>query len=412
MLTKAQRVYRWDRHTNSISSDRLEDECVPHLVRGIAVYRARIGDALGTVRNAARAALRGLRPDRVEAVIKLLDEAATYDWPRRERGAERRLRAFQAAAGQHPVLDRETGRRILTIVFDPLPEGHDELVALLYPDYPEFHRLTEFPGAYTAEDLRADYDLAQAQALLYDAARVEVAARSDLGHIVRYVRLSRLMHRIAREGGGPYRIVLDGPSSILRKTHAYGVDFAKFLAALVQARDWQLDAEIMVRKGWRRASFSLSSADGLRSSVPPPALFDSRLEARFAAKFGERRDGWRLRREAILLEAGEHLVVPDFAFVHEDGTEVALEIVGYWTPEYLAAKFQKLRRVREAGVIVAVRNSMALKVGPLPGEVLTFRSSILLRDLMPRLEAFRKIQQVRLGTRSPHDDRDGPRTWE
>ncbi len=392
MLTKAQRVYHWDRRTNSIFSDRLEDECVLHLARGIAVYRARIGERLGIIRNAARAALRGLRPDRVEAVIKLLDEAATYDWPRRGGGAERRLSVFHAAAGQHPVLDRETGRRILTAALDAVPEQPDELVALLYPDYPEFHRLTAFPDAYTAEDLRADYDLAQAQALLYDAVRVEVAAQSDLGHIVRYVRLSRLMHTIVREGGGPYRIILDGPVSILRKTHAYGVDFAKFLAALVQARGWRLRAEVIPRKGWHPSTFALTSADGLRSSVPPPALFDSGLEARFAAKFGEQRDGWRLRREAILLEAGEHLVVPDFAFTHEDGTEVALEIVGYWTPEYLATKFQKLRRVRGAGVIVAVRKSMALKVGPLPGEVLTFRSGILLRDLMPRLAAFRKTQ--------------------
>lgn len=215
-------------------------------------------------------------------------------------------------------------------------------------------------------------------------------ARADLGHIVRYARLSRLMHRIVRGEEGQYRIVLDGPNSVLRKTHAYGVDFARFLAALVQARDWRLRAEVIPRKGWRPSTFSLSSADGLRSSVPPPALFDSGLEARFAAKFGERRDGWRLRREAILLEAGEHLVIPDFAFTHEDGTEVALEIVGYWTPEYLAAKVEKLRRVHGAGVIVAVRKSMALKVGPLLGEVLPFRSGILLRDLMPRLEAFRK----------------------
>lgn len=392
MLTKAQRVYHWDRHTNSISSDRLENECVPHLAQGIAVYRARIGDRLGMVRNAARAALRGLRPDRVEAVIKLLDEAATYEWPRGGSGAERRLQVFHAAAGRHPVLDRETGRGILAAALGPVPERHDELVSLLYPDYPEFHRMTAFPDAYTAEELRADYDLAQAQAILYDAVQVQVEAQTDLGHIMRYARLSRLMHRISRSEQGQYRIVLDGPNSVLRKTHAYGVDFARFLAAVVQARGWRLKAEIMVRKGWRRASFSLSSADGLRSSVPPPALFDSRLEARFAAKFGERRDGWRLRREAILLEAGEHVIVPDFAFTHDDGTEAALEIVGYWTPEYLAAKFQKLRRVGEANVIVAIRKSLALAAGPLPGEVLTFRSGILLRDLMPRLEAFRRLQ--------------------
>ncbi len=389
MLTRAQRVFHWNRPNSSISSDRLEDACLPHLADAVAAYRSRIGDRLGSVRNAARAALRGLRPDRVEAVIKLLDEAATYEWPRGGSGAERRLRVFQAAAEQHPVLDWEAGRGLLAAGIDPVPERHDEAVALLYPDYPEFHRLTAFPHAYTAEDLRTHYDLAQA--LLYDAVRVEVEARANLGHIVRYVHLSRLMHRIERGGEGRYRIVLDGPNSILRRTHVYGVDFARFLAALVQARDWRLRAEVVPRKGWRPANFSLSSADGLRSRVPRPALFDSGLEARFAAKFGEVRNGWRLRREAILLEAGEYLLIPDFAFTHDDGTEVALEIVGYWTPEYLAAKFEKLRRVREANVIVAVRESMALVAGSLPAEVLPFRTGILLRDLMPRLEAFRKV---------------------
>lgn len=391
MLTKAQRVYHWDRHANSIFSDRLEPACLPYLERGIAVYRARIGDRLGAVRNAARAALCALRPDRVEAVIKLLDEAAEYEWPRRGNAAERRLRVFQAAAVRHPVLDRETGRRLLGVAFDPVPEHHDERVALLYSDYPEFHRLAAFPEAYSAEDLRAEYDSAQAQALLYDAVRVEVDAQADLGHIMRYASLSRLMHRIVRGDAGGYRIALDGPNSILRKTHAYGVDFAKFLAALVQARGWRLQAEVVPRKGWRPATFVISSGDGLRSNVPPPALFDSLVEERFAEKFGERREGWRLRREAILLEVGEYLIVPDFAFAHEDGTEVALEIVGYWTPEYLAAKFEKLRLVRDANIIVAVRKSMALKAGPLPAEVLTFGNRILLRDVMPRLEAFRKM---------------------
>jgi hypothetical protein len=92
----------------------------------------------------------------------------------------------------------------------------------------------------------------------------------------------------------------------------------------------------------------------------------------------------------MLLEAGERLVVPDFAFVHEDGTEVALEIVGYWTPEYLAEKFQKLARISGAKLIVAVRRQWALKVGTPPPGALPFNTRILLRDLMSRLEALRE----------------------
>ncbi len=84
------------------------------------------------------------------------------------------------------------------------------------------------------------------------------------------------------------------------------------------------------------------------------------------------------------------MVVPDFVFVHEDGTEVALEIVGYWTPEYLSEKLVKLERISGAKLIVAVRKQWALGAGAPPPGALPFKTSILLRDLMPRLEAFRE----------------------
>ncbi len=396
MLTKTQRVYHWNRHSNSISSDRLEDDCLRHLARAIAVYRAKVGDRLGRVRDAARVALEGLRPDRVEGVIKLLDEAATYEWPRGQRQAERRLRVFEAAARHHPVLDLNKARSLLATTFDPAPDRNDQVVALLYADYPEFHQLAAFPADYSTEALRGDYDLAQAQALLYDAVRVEVDARADFKHILQYAHLSRLLHRVERVAGRGYRLVFDGPNSVLRRTHAYGVDFAKFLAALVQARDWKLTAEIVLRKGWRPATFALSSSTGLHSRLPVPRLFDSSLEEAFAHRFGVVRDGWRLRREAMVLEAGEALMVPDFVFAHEDGTEVALEIVGYWTPEYLAKKFEKLAKVTGANMIVAVREDYALKVGILPPPALPFKTRLLLRDLMPRLEVFRGTQPTRL----------------
>jgi len=416
MLSKAHRVYHWTRPGRSISSDRLDDGALPQLARAVAVYRRMIGDSRGEVRNAARAALGALRPDRVEAVVELLDDAATYDWPRGGRAGERRLAVFEAAARQHPLLD--AGRSVSVVqqslgaaaaqVAEPL-----DAVPLLYGDYPEFHRLTAFPAAYDAAALRADYDLAQAQALLYDATRMVVEATGDLKHIVQYARLSRLLHRITRLRGGGYRLTFDGPNSVLRHTRAYGVDFARFLAALVQARDWRMEAEILLRRGWRPVTFALAARDGLRSRVPAPALFDSKIEQTLAQKFGASRAGWRLAREAVILEAGEALLIPDFVFSHEDGTEVALEIVGYWTPEYVAEKLAKLERVRGARLIVAVRTSMALRAGRLPAEVLPFASGILLKDLLPRLEAFRSSgagqrQRLEMGSASSKSAGENP----
>ncbi len=394
MLSKAHRVYHWVRPGRSISSDRLEDACLPHLARALGVYRRMIGRSRGRVRDAARAALAALRPDRVEALVELLDDVVTYEWPRGGRAGERRLAVFEAEADGHPVLEADRAAAILRRVFvsqatAAAPAASVDPVPLLYADYPEFHRLAAFPAGYGAEALRADYDLAQAQAVLYDAVRVTIEATGDLRHIVQYARLSRLLYRIIRRRPG-YQFTFDGPNSVLRRTRAYGVDFARFLAALVQARGWRMDAEVVLRRGWRPVTFALTDADGLRSRVPAPALFDSKIEETLARKFGPSRDGWRLAREAAVLQAGEALVVPDFVFTHEDGTEVALEIVGYWTPEYLAEKLAKLEQVRGTHLIVAVRKALALRAGHLPADVLPFASSILLKALMPRLEAFRR----------------------
>lgn len=418
MLTAAHRVYHWDRRTSSISSDRLEDEALPALEPALAVYRDGLGRTRGHVRNAARRALEGLRPDRVEPVVKLLDDAATYAWPAAARCAERRVGLFEIAAGRHPMLDAGAATALLAEHLPSVADGEAEPVAALYADYPEFHRLVAFPPGYTAEALRADYDLGQAQALLYSATRVTVEASRDFKHILRYARLARLLYQVeplgaagaAREPGdgvarrpgrrrrravrtrsaaGGYRFVLDGPSSVLRRTRAYGVDFARFLAALVRLRDWRLRAEIELRPGWRPFTFTLTSEDRLAPGTPPPE-FDSGLEEAIARKFGRRREGWRLHREGAVLDVGEgRLLVPDFVFRHRDGTEVVLEILGYWTPEYLKDKLHRLAGVEGVNLVVAVPRRLALGTAQLPATVLPFSRRLLLRDLLPRLEAFR-----------------------
>lgn len=388
MLTAALRVYSWDRPTSSICSDRLEDDALPVLARALAVYRSMIGRARGPVRNAARAALEGLRPDRVEPVVKLVDDVATYEWPGRRGWAERRVRVFEAAARVHPLLDASAASVLLADTLGFVAPAPEDTVADLYADYPEFHVLRDFPPEYGADALRADYDLAQAQALLYSATRVTVDAAQDFKHILRYARLARLLYRLDRAGDG-YRFTLDGPSSVLRRTRAYGVDFARFLAALVRTRDWRLTAEIELRKGWRPLTFRLAADDGLGAGRARAPVFDSSLEETFARRFGDERDGWRLLREAVVLRSGGTLLVPDFVFRHADGTEAVLEVVGYWTPEYLEEKFRKLRDVRAPNLIVAVPRALALRAGTLPAAVVTFARRLRPSDVLARLQALR-----------------------
>ncbi|MBI3030133.1 MAG: DUF790 family protein [Candidatus Rokubacteria bacterium] len=133
--------------------------------------------------------------------------------------------------------------------------------------------------------------------------------------------------------------------------------------------------------------------------MPPPRLFDSRLEEALARRFGAERQGWRLAREAMILDAGAASLVPDFVFTHTDGTRVVLEIAGYWTPEYLRAKLARLALVRGVNLLVAVPEARALAPGALPEGTLRFKGAITLADLLPRLEAFRRPDRRRRARR-------------
>ncbi len=66
--------------------------------------------------------------------------------------------------------------------------------------------------------------------------------------------------------------------------------------------------------------------------------FDSKIEERFARDFGRAAQGWSIVREPEPVQAGRHLVFPDFAVFRrtEPHRRWFVEIAGFWTPEYLA----------------------------------------------------------------------------
>jgi predicted nuclease of restriction endonuclease-like RecB superfamily len=172
---------------------------------------------------------------------------------------------------------------------------------------------------------------------------------------------------------------------VLRVTRRYGVALARFLPALIACRDWKLHAVLQTRRAGWLASLDLTAEDGLHSHLPPPEEFDSKLEATFAARWGEKRDGWSLQREGDILQVGQKTFVPDFAFRHDDGRTVLLEIVGFWTPEYLQAKFQTLRAFAAHPILVAVAESSAHKIAELPAGVILFKNVLRPQQVLEHL---------------------------
>ncbi len=364
--------------------------------RLLAVYHSGRGKTREQLHRAAEAVFADepdCPPQRIRAFIRLLDRVAEYETDGDGRAYRLRTQVFALAARRHPLVsqpdalfqhaEREVKRAIAAEIGMPWPT----IERAMYADLPAYHRLTRFDGCPTPEELLRRYNVAQAQTLLFWAEEMTVVARKDFKRIFRHVKFNRLLHEVEAIDTGTYRIRLAGPASVLRHTRRYGVDLAKFLPGLLACRGWEMSARLRLPRGI--ATFALSPRDGLRSHLPPSDAFDSEVEQAFAEKFGPERDGWRLEREGDVLVRNQRVFLPDFVFRHSDGTIVHLEIIGFWTPEYLEKKKQTLARFADAPIIVAIAASLASRLPSLSVPTITYRTRLKIGPVLECLNARR-----------------------
>lgn len=373
-----------------------------HAERMLAIYRNGAGRTRRELHRGVQAAFAD-EPDcparRIGAFCKLLDDASRFDRDRRGQAAKLRREVFRRAAAFHPLVaapDRmfeHDETKVKAAIAAELNTTWDDIDSRLFADVIEFHRLREFEGYADAAALLARYNVAQTQAALFDAEQMTVWAADDFKTILRYAKLARLMHTIRRAEDGRYVLRFDGPASVLRETRRYGAAMARFLPALLACHNWRMHALLRApARSWKNR-LELSSADGLTSHLPPPEEFDSSLEEAFATRWGaEPRDGWTISREAEILHRGQHAFVPDFAFTHADGRRVLLEIVGFWTPEYVEAKLKTLALFAGEPILLAVAESISKSpdgAAPVawPEGTIFFKTALKVKEVLERLAA-------------------------
>jgi len=385
MLSKDLAIYTCNR--GRAVPDRLTRKTHAHYValaeRLLAVYRDGRGKTREALHRAAAAVFEAepdCPPQRIRAFIRLLDQAAEYQTDVDGRAYRLRQKVFELAATRHPLVavpdalfqhaEADVKLAIAAEVGMPWPR----IERAMYADLPAFHRLRKLEGFAAPEELLGRYNVAQAQTLLFWAEELTVTAREDFQRIFRHAKFNRLLFEARAVGTSQYRIRLSGPASILQKTRRYGVSMAGFLPGLLACRGWQMSARLRLPHGI--ATFDLSPRDGLRSPLPAEATFDSEVERAFAEKFGPERDGWKLTREGGFLVRDQKVFVPDFTFHHADGRMAYLEIVGFWTPQYLQSKGQTLLLFRDTPILVAVQAASAAKLPELPVPVFTYRTRL------------------------------------
>jgi len=348
---------------------------------------------------------------RIRAFCKLLDDASKYDHDQAGSAPLLRHIIFETAADYHPLvteasrffeheenaIKEKLARKLAEegVLGNNFTESQTkdwrifwkEVEGRLFNDVPEFHRLKHFQDFPSAEAFLSHYNVAQIQAALYHAVDVVIRVSRDLKTILKYAKLSGLMHTIRKTGSTSYDIRLDGPASMMRDTRKYGVAFAKFLPALISCREWKMHARIQLSSGKWFASLDLSDRDGLHSHLPPPEEFDSKVEEKFFSKWGESpREGWSIHRETEILSIHQKVFFPDFVFRHEDGRKVYLEIIGFWTPEYLESKVRTLLQFVKHPILLAVQESLREKIPNLPFPIIPYKTALKVNSVLETLQ--------------------------
>jgi predicted nuclease of restriction endonuclease-like RecB superfamily len=164
---------------------------------------------------------------------------------------------------------------------------------------------------------------------------------------------------------------IDGPISLFKLTDRYGTSIAKLLPSIISSGKWSLNSWI-VRKtmsGKKIYEFNISSlevpsllTDPYNSNNRLTSYFDSSIEEKFANRFEQVANGWRLIREPDpLIVSGGRAFIPDFMIQKYD-RRIYLEIVGFWTKEYLQKKIQKLIDIdsnKNIDLFIAVNEGLA-----------------------------------------------------
>ncbi|HXH02748.1 MAG TPA: DUF790 family protein [Candidatus Competibacteraceae bacterium] len=304
----------------------------------------------------------------------------------RERVFTRAAECGHGMAQSHAVLEQVAAE--LGLELEP-----EQLRQALYADLPEQHVLAAV-SEDTPQALIDRYNLAQAQGLLYSALYLRLTAYRNVPgeyrRLFHRLKFHGLMYAVEGDLEDGYQIHVDGPASLFGQTRRYGLQMAAFLPALLHLSRWKLEAVLLDRQGRERIFRLDSDSHRLRSHYPAPAPYDSLLEASFAERWAKLDTPWVLEREVALIDLKGTVFVPDFALRHSDGRVAYIEIMGFWHPDYIRRKLDKICRADLPNLILAVSDRLNVgqaALAELPGPVVLFKGKLLRGQILPLLPA-------------------------
>lgn len=267
----------------------------------------------------------------------------------------------------------ETRPAVLSKIAASLGVTVADLRDSLFADLPG-ERLVSAPGPpVSAAELALRSNLALVQRLLFHAAGLRIDVEGNTRAVVRHAKLRGLICTVAeRSGQGGASLEISGPFALFRNTRLYGRALGELIPLLAWCARFRLQAECVL--DGRRLTLELATGDAI-FPASAPRLYDSRIEERFARDFRRLAPEWDVVREPEPIAADRTLIFPDFALQQrsDPGRRWLLEIVGFWTPDYVARKLALYRQACVSNLILCIDEARNCAEADLPPGALVVR---------------------------------------
>jgi predicted nuclease of restriction endonuclease-like RecB superfamily len=295
-----------------------------------------------------------------------------------------RQEVFRAAAESPASLAVDRRSQIFSQVAKKFEMTTDEIDHNLYGDLPLEKVLTAPKAPLDPETIRLQGNLALVKTFLAASEKVRILIRGNARPVVRHAKWKGLICSI-RDFSEPGAVLVEvsGPLAILQRTLIYGRALGELVPYLGNMKDFVLEAKIRGSNGMR--ILRVKSGDPI---FPKESLkkYDSKLEEQFAKRFLKATNDWDLVREPGPFQTEDEFVYPDFAIKHRTRPDLIwqMEIVGFWTPEYLGQKLLKYRRAKIPRLILCLRESHQCKDGDLPAsaKIVRFKTAVKPEDVL------------------------------
>ncbi|MDR2707202.1 MAG: DUF790 family protein [Nitrososphaerota archaeon] len=303
----------------------------------------------------------------IRALSLLLDRKSHFTCNNKINPVELRKKVFQTTQQIGTPTTPEKRQEIIKTVSTELSLPTETIEEQLYADLESELTLKTFEPP-TAYELLQKYNISLTQTLLFECSELNFKTSGNWQKLFYTIKKLGLIYEITQENNN-FHIKIDGPSSLFKLTKKYGTNIAKLLPTIITNQEWTINAKILWKYTNEICNFNIEHTKHNTILQPPQpqqqidnsqiatTKYDSSTEENFANQFKAVNPGWHIKREPEPILAGHQVIIPDFS-LEKAGLKIYLEIIGFWTEDYLQRKAEKLEKTN-VQMLLIVQETLA-----------------------------------------------------